>query len=162
MVVMNTEVLSTLKGLIGVCQDAEAGYRHAAAEESSEELREIFTEYADQREEFLTDLKRAYAALGGKKEELPTVVDFSDAQHEFDESKALKLYEEALDKELPGDLHDLLERQSIQVEEAHEHLLEIKNLALADEEGNSDSPMDKTTDPDEDEPSADETGHVIE
>ena len=135
------EIRSTLNDLIQSCKDGEQGFREAADGVKNTELRTIFLEFAQQRSRFAADLQSEVAKLGGAPEtsgsvggalhrgwvNLKSAVSGHDdgaiiAEAERGEDVAVESYRKALKKDLPRDIRDLVERQSQQVQQAHNRI----------------------------------------
>jgi hypothetical protein len=147
MVMLHPDIQWSLNEILRACRQSHRRFTDAAAKETNPELQGLLEQYAEQREDFAAEIRAEIERLGG----FPTAEEGEepvDETVENDDSKVLGLYEEALDKEIPFELQQVLERQSIQIEEAHEHLAEIKNMPLSDAAENSDSPPDKDAEED--------------
>jgi len=136
----------TLNELIQTCKDAEHGYQSAALLVHDLNLRRLFESYAQQRTEFAAELQlevrrlatdpvnsgHATAALQRTWGEFKAGVAGTDegeviAEREHEEDLAVGRYEEALNSGLPEDLRSLVERQYLEVKQAHEHMCSLEN-----------------------------------
>jgi uncharacterized protein (TIGR02284 family) len=143
--------VSTLNELIQTCKDGENGFRAAAESVEDSNLRHLLESYAQQRAEFAADLQlevrrlvedpvdtgRTTAALqrtwpdtkagletkaGLTKRDEATVI----AECEQCDDAAVRAYQKSLDSHLPGDLRMIVERQLVEVKEAHDHILSLE------------------------------------
>ncbi len=145
----NQDYVSVLNDLIETAKDGEKGF-HAAAEAVEDlELRSKFEQYSAQRVEFVRELRLEVQRLGGEAAESGTV---SGALHrgwlevkgavtghsvhqvleecERGEDAAVQNYQDALGKDLPGSIRTLIEHQYQEIQQAHNH---IRNLRDASE-----------------------------
>jgi uncharacterized protein (TIGR02284 family) len=147
MVTVNRDVISTLVNLIEICKDGEVGYRNAAVAGRYPELMSLFDFNSKQRAEFGTELREEVRRLGGEPEDgdtaaralhrgqrlLQSGVALKPAQVisacEKGEDEALKAYREALDVSLPQEALQVVQRQFMKVQEAHERvrMYEVQN-----------------------------------
>jgi uncharacterized protein (TIGR02284 family) len=135
------DVSQVLHELIDICRDGEQGFRTAATGVSDPTLRRLFESYAEQRASFARELQAEVARRG---EEPARSGDAAGALHrgwmkireavsgndeaailaecEQREDAALRAYRDAVDQRIPGDTAPLVERQSVQVKDAHDHV----------------------------------------
>ncbi len=138
--------VATLNGLIEICRDGEEGYRAAADGLMNESLRQLFTEYSEQRARLASELQEQVRHLGGAPEDsgtaagalhrgwinIKSAVTGEDeaavlAECERGEDAALKTYEEAMEQEgLPPETRSLIEKQYTQVKVAHDRIREME------------------------------------
>jgi uncharacterized protein (TIGR02284 family) len=145
------EIRSTLNDLIETCKDGEKGFREAADAVSNTQLRTLFQQYAAQRADFAAELQREVSKLGGTPEKsgsvggalhrgwvnLKSAISGKDdgaiiAEAERGEDVAVKSYQDAMRKDLPGDLRDMVDRQYRQVQQAHDR---VRSMELTREGG---------------------------
>jgi uncharacterized protein (TIGR02284 family) len=147
MAISTDEIYSTLNDLIQTSKDGEEGFRAAADAIKDPEIRNIFLEYARQRTAFAAELQAKVAQLGGKPEKsgsvsgalhrgwmgIKTAVSGKDegaiiAEAERGEDAAVEAYRKALEKDLPRDIREIIEKQYQQILEAHNRIrsLELK------------------------------------
>jgi uncharacterized protein (TIGR02284 family) len=136
-----------------ICKDGEEGFRAAAEGVQKPELRTLFQEYAQQRAKFASELQSLVSRLGGRAEDsgsvggalhrgwmnIKSAVTGKDegaiiAEAERGEDVAVETYRKALEKDLPGDIRDVIERQYKQILEAHNR---IRSLELTMKSGTS-------------------------
>lgn len=126
----NYKIISILNGLIETCKDAERGYWEASDAMKYGFYKVLLEDYARQRTVFASELQGVVRTLGGTPDRkgtmagnlhrgwmnlrsaLKTQNDQAIAfECERGESVALKHYQEALKKDLPGQIKSILEKQ---------------------------------------------------
>jgi uncharacterized protein (TIGR02284 family) len=136
---------STLNELIQTCKDAEHGFQSAALLVDDLNLRHLFESYAQQRAEFAAELQievrrlagdpveggHATAALHRSWMDIKSDLSGSDegaiiAECERGEDQTTREYQGALDSGLPGDVRSIVERQYLQIKEAHDHMCSLE------------------------------------
>jgi uncharacterized protein (TIGR02284 family) len=141
------QVVSTLNSLIETCRDGQEGFKTAAEGVGSEELKELFYSYAQQRASFVGELQDEVRRLGGEPDTSGSVtaslhrgwMDIRAAVTDGEESSilsecergeaaALSNYRAAFGADLPASVHQIVERQFAEVKEAHNR---IRNLGRA-------------------------------
>jgi uncharacterized protein (TIGR02284 family) len=135
------DVVSTLNGLIETCKDGANGFRTAADGVEDASLKRLFSSYAEQRSQFAAELERLVTGLGGDPADtghvagavhrgwinLKAAITGKDdgaviSEAERGEDFAKERYQAALEKILPTDVRAAVERQYMQVKEAHDHV----------------------------------------
>jgi uncharacterized protein (TIGR02284 family) len=146
----NDAVISTLNNLIQTCKDGTDGYREAADAVNSSDLRDIFTRYSQQRAQFSTELQDEVRKLGGEPEKSGSIaaslhrgwINIREALTSSDESAvltecergedvAVDAYRDAMKEALPADILSVIERQYMQVREAHDRIKGLRNMSNA-------------------------------
>ena len=141
MTLTNSEVVSTLDGLIETCRDGEIGYRDAAEGVVTAHLKDVFHQYSMQRTRDISDLQNEVRNFGGEPQKggslagavhrgwlnLKAAITGKDeetilAECERGEDVAVKTYEDALKKDLPASVHGIVEYQFTGVKEAHNRI----------------------------------------
>jgi len=141
----SSETASTLNELIQTCKDAEHGYQSAALLVDDHNLRNLFQSYAQQRAEFAAELQvevrrlaadpveggHAAAALHRTWNDIKAGVSGRHegaiiAECERGEDLAVRHYQEVVEAGLPDDLRSIVERQYLQVKEAHDHVCSLE------------------------------------
>ena len=138
----NDNVISTLNNLIETCKDGQNGFQTAAEGVKRSDLKSLFAEYALQRSKFAGELQNEVTRLGGDPENTGSVaatlhrgwiniksaVTGADenaviAECERGEDSAVSNYQDALnDQNLPADIRSIVERQYMQIKEAHDRV----------------------------------------
>lgn len=141
MAIDNDDVISTLNNLIETCKDGQNGFRTAAEGVKDTKLTMLFDTCSQQRGQFAAELQNEVRRLGGDPEEtgstaavlhrgwinIKSAVAGEDegaviSECERGEDSAVKSYEEALKNSLPADVQMIVERQFLQVKEAHDRI----------------------------------------
>ncbi len=141
----NTDAIDLLNGLIETCKDGENGFRSAAEGVEDNNLKRLFQSYSQQRAEFAAELKAEVLRAGDDPSKsghvlgaihrgwinIMAAVTGKDeaaiiAECERGEDVAVRNYREALEKPLPVDLRAIVERQYLQVQEAHDHVRSLE------------------------------------
>ncbi len=144
MTMNNEEVISTLNDLIETCKDGKNGYQTAAENIENSEYKKLFNEFSQQRENFANELKAEVGRLGGDPEDsgsvsaslhrgwmnIKSAVSSNDldailSECEQGEDVAVKNYKEALENDLPADLHSIVNKQYVEVKNAHDHIISL-------------------------------------
>lgn len=144
----NNEVFSTVHHLIERCKDGAKGYKTAAEDIEDKDLKDLFRKYAVQRDSMITELQDQLHKFGKTDDESSSIegtihrawIDLKSAltsrdrvrvleECERGEDYAVKAYEEALKKELPGQLKPIVEQQYQDVKNAHDHIRMLRDQA---------------------------------
>ena len=126
----NDDVIATLNDLVETSRDGEEGFRTCADAVKNAQLEEVFQQAASRCAQAVGELQAKVRALGGDPERRGSVsgslhrawVDVKStitgmdeaavlAECERGEEVARKAYEDALSKDLPGDVRSMVERQ---------------------------------------------------
>jgi uncharacterized protein (TIGR02284 family) len=143
------EIRSTLNDLIETNKDGEEGFRSSAEKLRDQEIHALFLNYARQRAEFAGELQAQVSRIGG---EPATSGSTAGAMHrgwiglkaaltgdndhaileeaERGEDGAVKSYREALSKDLPTDIRDIIERQYKEVQQTHNAVRSLRDTVL--------------------------------
>ena len=140
------EIRSTLNNLIETLKDGEEGFRGSAEKLQSAALRGQFQSYSSQRGRFASELQSQVAGLGGKPETsgstagaihrgwigLKSAIAGSDdhailEEAERGEDSAVKNYREAMAKDLPRDIHAVIEGQYRDVLATHNQVKALRD-----------------------------------
>lgn len=133
--------IATLNHLIATCRDGEMGYWSAAEHVQDDGLKWMFHDLARKRGQFAEELKQEVRRLGGAVEEGGSIggsmhrhwIAFQSAVRSGDDTSilaeaargegiALNAYEAATKRALSGPVHAIVERQRVQVKEAHDRV----------------------------------------
>ncbi|KAG0165050.1 hypothetical protein DFQ30_009021 [Apophysomyces sp. BC1015] len=143
---MTTSVVSILNELIETSKDGEAGFRKAAQDASSPDLKALFASRAQLCSQAADELQAAVHSLGGRAEDhgsasgalrrgwidlKSTVKSRNDheilADCEKGEDVAKKRYGNALNNALPTDVRIMVERQYEGVLKTHDRVRELRD-----------------------------------
>ena len=147
----NDKVISTLNNLIETCKDAQGGFQAAAEGVKNNDLKTLFHNYAQQRAQFAGELQAEVRRLGGDPEQtgslaaklhhgwinIKSAVTGEDenaviSECERGEDYSVGNYEDALrDEHLPADLRSIIERQFMQIKEAHNRIRSLERATSA-------------------------------
>jgi uncharacterized protein (TIGR02284 family) len=142
------EIRSTLNNLIETLKDGEQGFRDSADKLRNSDYAASFRLIGSERSAAASELQSEVARLGGKPE---TSGSASGAMHrgwiglkaaltgnddraileeaERGEDNAVKNYRDALSKDLPTDIRNIVERQYQQVQERHNEVRALRDAA---------------------------------
>lgn len=140
--------ISTLNQLITVNKDGENGYNEAAQGVESSDLKDLFIRYSQQRSQFASELQDEVRKLGGDPETSGstaaslhrTWIDIKSAVTGRDEAailsecergddSAVENYQNALKEALPSEVNSVIERQYMQIKEAHDRIKGLRNMS---------------------------------
>jgi len=140
------DYVPAVNSVIGVCKDAEEGFRGAANAVNDTSLKALFQEYSAQRAQFANELRTAVTNVGGKAEHssavlgtlhhgwiaLKGVLTGHSAHQILEETErgedlSLSRYRDALSHDLPGELRSVLERQYQEVQAAHQRIKDLRD-----------------------------------
>ncbi len=145
----NSEIRSTLNGLIETCKDGQQGFHTASQNIDDPEIKRLLNEYSLQRAKFTGELQSLVQRLGERDPEdssslagaihrgwmnLKTAIAGKDrygilAECEVGEDSAVKEYRKALDVELPANVREVVSRQSGEVQAAHDRVKTLRDAA---------------------------------
>jgi uncharacterized protein (TIGR02284 family) len=143
-------VISTLNTLIQTCRDAADGFREAAQGVKNDELQQLMTRYSEQRTQFVSELQDEVRKLGAEPENSGSIaaslhrgwINIREAlqgnddtavinECERGEEVAVDSYRDALKQALPSDVMSMVERQYMQIREAHDRIQSLGNISSA-------------------------------
>lgn len=150
---INKEVYSTIDHLIERCKDGAKGYLTASEDIEDPDLKDLFKKYAVQRDSMITELQDQLTKMGHADDESSSIegtvhrawIDLKSALSSKDrlrvleecergEDYAKKAYQDALKKDLPGTLKQIVEQQYEDVKNAHDHIRSLRDAARAKNE----------------------------
>jgi uncharacterized protein (TIGR02284 family) len=142
-------IITHLKQLVETSKNGELGYTTAAEHVNNTQLQTIFREYARQRARFIQQLQSEITRVGGTAEGSGSItaalhrswIDVKSALSGGDgsaivaacatgEAAAQATYEKVLDMHLSGETRLLIEQQLRKIQEAHRHMLSLKEAGL--------------------------------
>ena len=144
-----TEIFSTINGLIETLKDGQKGFKEAAEAVKDPQLKSLFDQYSQQRSRFATELQNQAKSLGEAKPEktssaagamhrawinLKSAATSGDdhailAECERGEDSAVNEYKEALENGLTSSLRDIVSRQYREVTAAHDRIKNLRDTA---------------------------------
>jgi uncharacterized protein (TIGR02284 family) len=139
------EIISTLNNLIETLKDGQEGFRQSASGVDDPQLKTIFDNLSLQRSKFAGELQSEIVKLGDPDPEdsssttgamhrawinVKSAVTNRDrhailAEAERGEDTAVAAYKDAMEKDLPAPIRDIVSRQSAEVKAAHD---KVRNL----------------------------------
>ena len=143
----NKHIISVLNELIETCKDGQEGFKTASEGVKDSVLKSLFSQFSLQRAQFAGALQQEVMKLGGSPESTGSVsatlhrgwmnikstVTGNDesaivAECERGEDAARDAYKKALNEPFPADVRALVEKQYIEVKQAHDRVrtLEVK------------------------------------
>src|SRR3954454_15340706 len=139
----NDDVVGVLNNLIETCRDGQEGFKDAAEAVRDAQLKTLFYEYSQQRAQFSAVLMELVRELGadpthsgstagalhrGWIELKSAITGGSDEailnECERGEDSAKEAYKDALEKNLPGNIADVVRQQATAVQAAHNRVRE--------------------------------------
>jgi uncharacterized protein (TIGR02284 family) len=135
------DIASRLNQLIQICKDGESGFRTCAEAVQDQNLRRLFESYSQQRAELAAELQlevrrlardpadtghmtaavhRTWIDLKGTLTGTDDAVVIAEAER--GEDQAVEAYQDALSSDLPGELRTVVERQFMEIKQAHDHI----------------------------------------
>ena len=138
----NDKAISCLNNLIETCRDGQNGFKEAAENVKTPELKSFFNQISLDRARFVGELQQEVQRLGGDPEKTGSTaaalhrawIDIkgkltgkSDesilSECERGEDSAVDAYEDALkDKNLPNDIRTIVERQFRNIQQTHDRV----------------------------------------
>jgi uncharacterized protein (TIGR02284 family) len=143
-----SDVRSSLNDLIETCKDSQEGFKQAADKINDGQIRTLFLKYSVQRAQFAGELQAEVARLGAEPAKTGSTagalhrgwIDLKAAltggdnhsilvEAERGEDAAVKNYREALGKELPSDLHEIVRAQLREINQTHDIVRQLRDGA---------------------------------
>jgi uncharacterized protein (TIGR02284 family) len=143
----NQDVISILIDLVETCKDGEECFRNAAENISNSEFRRLFSIFAQQRAQFVTELQAEVHRLGGDpgkvvnmsgplhrtwmnlKSATPRDESSIIAECQREEEAAVNDYQEALKADLPLDVQYVVKRQYMDIKDAYDRIRILQRAA---------------------------------
>lgn len=145
------EIISTLNGLIETLKDGQEGFKQSASGVDDPQLKTAFNEFSLQRSRFAGELQNEVVKLGDPDPEdsssatgalhrtwinIKSAVTSRDrhailAEAERGEDSAVSAYKDALEKDLPAPVRDIVSRQSAEVKMVHDKVRNLRDAVAA-------------------------------
>ncbi|MEP6704189.1 MAG: PA2169 family four-helix-bundle protein [Acidobacteriota bacterium] len=147
----NSDVISTLNGLIETCKDGQNGFKEAAEGVERSDLKSLFYEFSQQRSQFAGELQSLVQSLGGDPENSGSIaaalhrgwINIKSAVTGKDESAILNecergedsaknAYKNALEEALPANVMETIQTQYAAVQSAHDRVKALRDSTTDD------------------------------
>ena len=142
-----SDTISILNGLIETLKDGQEGFRVASEDVKDTQLKSLFSRISLERSQFVGELQQEVTRLGESDPEntssvagalhrgwmnLKSALGGSDehailAECERGEDSAKEEYQEALEKELPQNIREIVERQYASIKAAHDQVRDLRD-----------------------------------
>lgn len=140
---MNEEVADNLMHLLSICNDGKEGYKNAAENSETGELKALFTTYSIQRAEFADKLRTCIRQVGGDPDnerggplgmlhrtwiDIKTALTTKDNKAVLEacvtgEKAAVEAYDDALkNTDMSMEIRQIIMQQRSQISEALQHI----------------------------------------
>jgi|SRR5471030_113020 uncharacterized protein (TIGR02284 family) len=144
------DALGVVEDLIETCKDGQKGYQDAAAHAKRADLKTYFNEQSLERARFAGELEQELIHMGKPDKKVSGSV--SAALHrawidtkvslgagdqsilesvEAGEDNAKESYQKALTASIPGNLMEIVRRQAVSVQHAHDKVKSLRDAAKA-------------------------------
>jgi uncharacterized protein (TIGR02284 family) len=142
--------VSVLENLIETCKDGQKGYLDAAQHVKRSDLKTFFNQQSLERGRYAAELEAELSRLGKKDKKvsgsvsgavrrawIDTKVSLGGGDKtileslEAGEDNAKDAYQRALRGTLPTDLQEIVRRQAASVQQAHDHVKNLRDTAAA-------------------------------
>lgn len=142
-------IVDTLNDLIHTVEDSHEGYRHAAERVVGDDLKTLFNDLAAQRGAIVRELQRAVAEVGGAPDIGGTVIGGAHrmflgvreavlgsdraallGEVERAESECVRLYEAALEKDLPPAIADGVSEQLARIRLDRDRMAALRDAVV--------------------------------
>jgi uncharacterized protein (TIGR02284 family) len=146
----NDKTIGILNDLIETCRDGQEGFKEAAENSKSPDLKTFFKEKSQERARCVSELQQQVRALGGDPEQAGstagalhrawinvkgTFTGKDDSailgEAERGEDSAVKNFEEALNMGLPPNVRTVLEREYRTVKNSHDRVKQMRDARSA-------------------------------
>lgn len=146
----NDKTIGILNDLIETCRDGQEGFKEAAENSKSPDLKTFFKERSQERARCVSELQQQVQALGGDPEKAGstagalhrawinvkgTFTGKDDgailSEAERGEDSAVKNFEEALNMGLPPNVRTVLEREYRTVKNSHDRVKQMRDARSA-------------------------------
>jgi uncharacterized protein (TIGR02284 family) len=146
----NDKVISCLNDLIETCRDGQNGFKEAAENVKSPELKDFFNQVSLERSQFVGELQQQIHTLGGDPENTGstaavlhrvwmdikgTLTGRDDesilSECERGEDSAVEAYQDTLDEELPANIQAIVQKQFQSVKQVHDRVKQMRDAKSA-------------------------------
>jgi uncharacterized protein (TIGR02284 family) len=142
----NDDIISSLNNLIETCRDGQNGFKEAAENVKSPELKTFFNQVSLERSQFVGELQQEGQRLGGDPENTGSTaaavhrvwIDIKGSlkgrddhsiisECERGEDSAVDTYKDVLKEPLPSNIQSIVERQFHSILEVHNRVKQIRD-----------------------------------
>jgi uncharacterized protein (TIGR02284 family) len=142
----NDKIISTLNSLIETCKDGQMGFKEAAEGIKDSSIKNLLLQYSQQRAQFAGELQNEVNHMGGNPETSGSVAGAMHrgwfniksavtgkethailAECERGEDSAVSTYRDALEEALPANVADIIRRQYVAIQEAHNRMRSLRD-----------------------------------
>ena len=146
MAITTKSISSVLNSLIETCKDGQRGFGTAAEDVKDNSLKSLFQELSMERGRFADELQHLVRSVGEVVEQSGSAVGVihrawidlksaisSGSEHailaecERGEDSAVAEYREALEHDLPGKIHAVVQQQYVAVQQAHDRVRDLRD-----------------------------------
>ena len=147
----NDKVVSTLNNLIETCRDGQNGFKEAAENVKSPELKTFFNQVVLERSQFVGELQQEVQRLGGDPENTGSTaaaihrawIDIKGSltgrddqsilnECERGEDSAVEAYRDVLaDENVPSNIVSIVERQFRNIKQVHDRVKQMRDSRSA-------------------------------
>ena len=146
----NNKIVSTLNDLIETCRDGQNGFKEAAENVKSPDLKNLFTELGNERAKFVQELQVEVRRLGGDAEKTGstaaalhrvwmdikgTLTGKDDhmilVECERGEDSAVDAYKDAIKLGLPTDILTIVQQQNQTIQRDHDKVKQLRDAKAA-------------------------------
>jgi uncharacterized protein (TIGR02284 family) len=147
------DIVAVVHHLIERCKDGSKGFSSAAEDVADPQLKNMFRNFAVQRDSMITELQNELHKMGKSDAEAGSLggkvhrawIDLTSAfvskdrrrileECERGEDYAVAAYKTALKEELPPNLHQIIEQQYQRVQQTHDQVRDLRNEARKEAE----------------------------
>jgi uncharacterized protein (TIGR02284 family) len=140
------KVVSVISDLIERCKDGREGFKTAAEDVKDQDLKQLFKEYAVQRDNMMTQLQNELHKIGKTQDEsgsvegtihrawidLKSAISTNDRQRILEECErgedyAVSAYKKALKEDLPQPINEVVQEQYQRVQASHDHIRYLRD-----------------------------------
>jgi uncharacterized protein (TIGR02284 family) len=146
----NDKAIGILNDLIEICRDGEYGFKEAAQNVKSSDLKSLFTSIEEDRGRYVAELQHQVRGLGGDPANSGSTagalhrvwIDIKGtlagkdeksilSECERGEDSAVKAYEEALRENLPASCRPVLDKQYREIKVVHDRIKQMRDARSA-------------------------------
>jgi uncharacterized protein (TIGR02284 family) len=146
----NDRIINVLNDLIETCRDGQNGFKEAAENATSPDLKSFFYASSQERGRFVGELQEQVRTLGGDPEKTGSMagavhrawIDVKGtltgrddhsilSEAERGEDSAVSAYKDALKEALPANCMRMIERQHLEIKAVHDRVKKMRDAQSA-------------------------------